>query len=186
MHHAVIVLVRNICWIPSAAYCFLRPQGEPAVTNQRNNQSEKKKKNDRQQTAATIQLESKGRDISSLLITMIQIVSPVRFLSDATDVRISLKKKERERIREEKEAAVAAGTLTAGPFVLDGDGPLQGTAHGPHLTGAAVAVAVGAAHRVGRLRTRLGALAHRLAVLHHAHSAVLAHLVQARAGLAEV
>lgn len=76
--------------------------------------------------------------------------------------------------------------LTAGPFVLDGDGPLQGAAHGPHLAGAAVAVAVGAAHRVGRLRTRLGALAHRLAVLHHAHGAVLAHLVQARAGLAEV
>lgn len=117
---------------------------------------------------------------------MIQIVSPVRFLSDATDVGITLKKKERERIREEKEAAVAAGTLTAGPFVLDGDGPLQGAAHGPHLAGAAVAVAVGAAHRVGRLRTRLGALAHRLAVLHHAHGAVLAHLVQAGAGLAEV
>lgn len=82
MHHAVIVLVRKICRIPSAAYCFLRPQGAPAVTNQRNNQSEKKM--DRQQTAATIQLESKGRDISSLLITMIQIVSPVRCLSDAT------------------------------------------------------------------------------------------------------
>lgn len=85
------------------------------------------------------------------------------------------------RNREEK-----LSKLTAWPFVLDGDGPLQGAAHGPHLAGAAVTVAVGAAHRVGRLRTRLRALAHRLAVLHHAHGAVLAPLFQAGAGLAEV
>lgn len=76
--------------------------------------------------------------------------------------------------------------LTTGTLVLDGDGFLQGAAHGPHLARASVAVAVRAAHRVGRLRTRLRALAHRLAVLHHAHGAVLAHLVQAGAGITEV
>lgn len=71
--------------------------------------------------------------------------------------------------------------LTTGPFVLDLNGPLQGTAHRPHLAGAAVAVAVGAAHGVGGLGARLGALAHRLAVLHHAHRPVIALLAQAGA-----
>lgn len=80
----------------------------------------------------------------------------------------------------------ACGTLTAGPFVLDANGLLQGATHGPHLAGAAVAVAVGAAHRVRRLRTGLGALAHRLVVLHHAHRPVRAQLLQAGTGYAEI
>lgn len=113
---------------------------------------------------------------------MIQTLSQLQFRLDAADIRISFKK----QVGKREKGWLPRETLTAGPFVLDGDGPLQGAAHGPHLAGAAVAVAVGAAHRVGRLRTRLGALAHRLAVLHHAHGAVLARLVQAGAGLAEV
>ena len=45
------------------------------------------------------------------------------------------------------------GLLTAGSFVLDVDLPLQDTAHGSHGTGAAVGVAVAAAHRVVQLRS---------------------------------
>lgn len=70
--------------------------------------------------------------------------------------------------------------------MLDVDGFLQGAAHGSHLAGAPVAVAVGAAHRIGCLRASLGALAHRLVVLDHAHRPVIAHLIHARAGYAEI
>lgn len=70
--------------------------------------------------------------------------------------------------------------------MLDVNGLLQDATHGPHLAGAAVAVVVGAAHRVGRLRTGLGALAHRLVVLHHTHRPVFARLAQAGAGYAEI
>lgn len=76
--------------------------------------------------------------------------------------------------------------LTAGSFVLDMDGLLEGTTHRPHLAGAAVAVAVGAAHRVGHLRAGLGALAHRLVVLDYAHGPVVAHLIQTRARDVEI
>lgn len=70
--------------------------------------------------------------------------------------------------------------------MLDVNGLLQGATHGPHLAVAAVAVVVGAAHRVGCLRTGLGTLAHRFVVLHHAHCPVFARLVQAGAGYAEI
>ena len=68
--------------------------------------------------------------------------------------------------------------------MLDVNGPLQGTTHRSHLAGAAVAVAVRSAHRVGRLRAGLGALAHRLVVLDHAHRAVIARLLPAGARFA--
>lgn len=70
--------------------------------------------------------------------------------------------------------------------MLDVDGLLQGAAHGPHLAGAAIAVAVGAAHWVGHLRAGLGTLAHRLVVLHHAHRPVVALLLQAGARYADI
>lgn len=76
--------------------------------------------------------------------------------------------------------------LTAGSFVLDVDGPLKSATHCSHLAGAAIAVAVGAAHRVRRLRAGLGALAHRLVVLDHAHRPMVAHLIQARARYVEI
>ena len=79
-----------------------------------------------------------------------------------------------------------AQLLTTRSFVLDVNGPLQGTTHRSHLAGAAVAVAVRSAHRVGRLRAGLGALAHRLVVLDHAHRAVIARLIQAGARYAEI
>lgn len=76
--------------------------------------------------------------------------------------------------------------LTAGPFVLDVDGLLQSTTHRSHLARAAVTVAVRSAHRVGGLRAGLGAFAHRLAVLHHAHRPVIALLAQTGAGNVEI
>lgn len=76
--------------------------------------------------------------------------------------------------------------LTAGSFVLDVNGLLQGAAHGAHFAGTAVAAAVGAAHRIGCLRASLGALAHRLIVLDHANRPVIARLIHARAGYAEI
>lgn len=76
--------------------------------------------------------------------------------------------------------------LTAGSFVLDVNGLLQGAAHGSHFAGTAVAAAVGAAHRIGCLRASLGALAHRLIVLDHANRPVIARLIHARAGDAEI
>lgn len=82
--------------------------------------------------------------------------------------------------------ASAVQVLTAGSFVLDVDGPLQDATHRPHLAGAAVAVAVGATHRVGHLRAGLGALAHGLVVLDHAHCSMVAHLFQTRAWDVEI
>lgn len=79
-----------------------------------------------------------------------------------------------------------AQLLTTGSFVLDVNGPLQGTTHRSHLAGTAVAVAVRSAHWVGRLRAGLGALAHRLVVLDHAHCPMIAHLIQAGARYAEI
>lgn len=76
--------------------------------------------------------------------------------------------------------------LTAGSFVLDVNGSLQGAAHGSHLAGTAVAVAVGPAHRIGCLRASLGALAHWLIILDHTHRPVITHLIHARAGYAEI
>lgn len=76
--------------------------------------------------------------------------------------------------------------LTAGSFVLDVDWFLQGAAHGSHLAGTAIATAVGSAHRIGCLRASLGALTHWLIVLDHANCPVIAHLIQARAGYAEI
>lgn len=76
--------------------------------------------------------------------------------------------------------------LTAGSFVLDVNGFLQGAAHGSHLAGTAVALAVGAAHRIGCLRASLRALAHWLIILDHAHRPVIAHLIHARAGYSEI
>lgn len=70
--------------------------------------------------------------------------------------------------------------------MLDVDGLLQGADHGSHLARAAVTVAVGAAHWIGDLRARLGAFAHRLVVLDHAHRAVIALLIQAGAGNVEI
>lgn len=81
---------------------------------------------------------------------------------------------------------IAAQVLTAGSFVLDVDRLLQGAAHRSHLAGAAVTVAVRSAHRVGRLRTGLGALAHRIVVLDHAHRPVFTHLVEAGALCVEI
>jgi hypothetical protein len=72
--------------------------------------------------------------------------------------------------------------LTAGSSVLDVNLLLQGAAHGLHLTLAAVAVAVTAAHQVGHLGAGAMALAHGLVVLHHARGPELAGLPQARAG----
>ncbi len=76
--------------------------------------------------------------------------------------------------------------LTTGSFVLDVDGPLQSTTHRSHLAGAAVAVAIGSTHRVRCLGAGLGALAHWLVVLDHAHSPMIAHLIQAGARYAEI
>lgn len=76
--------------------------------------------------------------------------------------------------------------LTAGSFVLDVNWFLQGAAHGSHLAGTAIAAAVGSAHRIGCLWASLGALAHWLIVLDHANCPVIAHLIQARAGYAEI
>lgn len=76
--------------------------------------------------------------------------------------------------------------LTTGSFVCDVNGFLQGAGHRPHLAGTAVAVAVGSAHWVGCLWAGLGALAHRLVVLDHAHRPVIAHLIQAGAWYAEI
>lgn len=81
---------------------------------------------------------------------------------------------------------VVVQLLTAGSFVLDVNGPLQGTAHRSHLTGTPVAVAVGSTHWVGRLWTSLGALAHWLVVLDHAHRPMIAHLIQAGTWYAEI
>lgn len=81
---------------------------------------------------------------------------------------------------------VVVQLLTTGSFVLDMNGPLQGTAHRSHLTGAAVAVAVRSTHWVGRLWAGLGALAHWLVVLDHAHCPMFAHLIQAGARYAEL
>lgn len=81
---------------------------------------------------------------------------------------------------------VIAQLLTTGSFVLDVNGPLQGTTHRSHLAGTAVAVAVRSAHWVGRLRAGLGALAHRLVVLDHAHCPMIARLIQAGARYAEI
>lgn len=76
--------------------------------------------------------------------------------------------------------------LTAGSFVLDANGSLQGAAHGSHLAGTAVAVAVGPAHRIGCLRASLGALAHRLTILDHTHRPVVTHLIHAGAEDVEI
>lgn len=76
--------------------------------------------------------------------------------------------------------------LTTGSFVLDVNGPLQGTAHCPHLAGTAITVAIGSAHWVGHLWAGLGALAHWLVVLDHTHCPVIAHLIQAGARYAEI
>lgn len=76
--------------------------------------------------------------------------------------------------------------LTAGPFVLDVNGFLQGTAHGSHLAGTAVAVAVGPAHRIGCLRAGLGALAHWLTIFDHTLRPVITQLIHARAGYVEI
>lgn len=70
--------------------------------------------------------------------------------------------------------------------MLDVKGLLQGAAHRSHLARAAVAVAVGSAHGVRRLRAGFEALAHRLAVLHHAGGAVIAGPIQARARGVEI
>lgn len=70
--------------------------------------------------------------------------------------------------------------------MLDVNGLLQGANHRSHLAGAAVAVAVGSAHRVGRLRAGLGALAHRLVVLDNAHRSMIALLIQAGARDGEI
>lgn len=70
--------------------------------------------------------------------------------------------------------------------MLDVNGSLQGAAHGSHLAGTAIAVAVGPAHRIGRLRASLGALAHRLIILDHTLRPVIAQLIRARAGYVEI
>lgn len=66
------------------------------------------------------------------------------------------------------------------------NGSLQGTTHRSHLAGAAVAVTVGATQWVRCLWAGLGALAHWLVVLDHAHRPVKAHLIQAGARYAEI
>lgn len=76
--------------------------------------------------------------------------------------------------------------LTAGPLVLDVNRFLQGAAHGSHLAGTAVAVAVGPTHRIGCLRAGLGALAHWLIILDHTLRPVITHLIHARAGYGEI
>lgn len=76
--------------------------------------------------------------------------------------------------------------LTAWSLVLDVNDPLQGTTHYSHLTRAAVAVAIGSAHGVGRLRTDFEALAHWLVVLDHTRRPMIARLIEARAWCVEI
>lgn len=62
----------------------------------------------------------------------------------------------------------------------------RGTAHGVHLTKAAVGVVVISADQVLNLRAHTQALAHRLAVLHHAGGTKLTGLFMAGAWGTEV
>lgn len=68
--------------------------------------------------------------------------------------------------------------LTTRSFVLYLDVFLQGATDGIHLTLAGVGLSIAATHGVGGLEARIQALAHGLAVLHHARAPELARLLQ--------
>lgn len=68
--------------------------------------------------------------------------------------------------------------LTTRSFVLYLDVFLQGATDGIHLTLAGIGLSVGATHRVRGLEARIQALAHGLAVLHHARAPELTLLLQ--------